>query len=173
MLFSEDDTGAINERRLLLNKDLLSKCDTEKSDVIADKKTLQADVPSCVLKHKSVFKCKICPRITCLSEGTLRDHLQSKVMCFFFWGLIMVKQKPLLFIHSTFFISTIHSTMKPSSRLTLIVFCSALIYQKTNFIDVVMSKIVPSVGGGLAFSLCLLRVIVHSKLNHLVGYFPP
>jgi len=88
MLFSEDDAGAINERRMLFNKDLLSKRDTENSDVIAEKKTLPADVPSCVLKHKSVFKCKICPRITCLSEDTLRDHLQSKVMCFSFGGLL-------------------------------------------------------------------------------------
>ncbi|XP_078431125.1 stress response protein [Wolffia australiana] len=31
-----------------------------------------------VLKHKSVFKCRICPRIICLSESTLLAHLQSK-----------------------------------------------------------------------------------------------
>lgn len=81
MIFCEDDAGAINERDMLFNKELLSKPDTEKSNVIAEKETLQ-DLPAYVLKHKSVFKCKICPRITCLSEGTLRDHLQSKVKCF-------------------------------------------------------------------------------------------
>ncbi|QCE12911.1 uncharacterized protein LOC114183756 [Vigna unguiculata] len=78
VLFSEDDGGAINERDMLFNKEFLSKPDTEKSNVIAEKETVQADMPDYVLKHKSVFKCKICPRITCLSEGTLRDHLQSK-----------------------------------------------------------------------------------------------
>ncbi|CAJ1842807.1 unnamed protein product [Sphenostylis stenocarpa] len=78
MLFSEDDAGAINEKPMLFNKELLSKCDTEKSNVITEQKSLLEDVPSYVLKHKSVFKCKICPRITCLSENTLRDHLQSK-----------------------------------------------------------------------------------------------
>lgn len=32
----------------------------------------------CVLKCKSVFKCKLCPRIVCLSEETLKAHLASK-----------------------------------------------------------------------------------------------
>lgn len=32
----------------------------------------------CVLKCKSVFKCKLCPRIVCLSEETLKAHLSSK-----------------------------------------------------------------------------------------------
>ncbi|KAG4401931.1 hypothetical protein GLYMA_02G090200v4 [Glycine max] len=50
LLFSEDDAGAINERQMLINRELLSK----------------------------VFKCRLCPRIICLSEETLRDHLQSK-----------------------------------------------------------------------------------------------
>ncbi|KAI3726439.1 hypothetical protein L1987_66236 [Smallanthus sonchifolius] len=32
----------------------------------------------CVLKSKSVFKCKLCPRIVCLTEETLKAHLKSK-----------------------------------------------------------------------------------------------
>ncbi|TKY64826.1 hypothetical protein E2542_SST07677 [Spatholobus suberectus] len=78
LLFSEDDAGAINEKQMLINRELLSKCDTEKSNVLAEKKSLPTDMPSYVLKCKSVFKCRICPRIICLSEDTLRDHLQSK-----------------------------------------------------------------------------------------------
>ncbi|KAL4582489.1 hypothetical protein LXL04_007039 [Taraxacum kok-saghyz] len=35
-------------------------------------------VLDCVLKSKSVFKCKLCPRIVCLTEETLKAHLQSK-----------------------------------------------------------------------------------------------
>ncbi|XP_020219196.1 uncharacterized protein LOC109802297 [Cajanus cajan] len=77
-LFSEDDAGALNERQMLINRELLSKCDTEKSNVLAEKNSLPTDLPSYVLKCKSVFKCRICPRIVCLSEDTLRDHLQSK-----------------------------------------------------------------------------------------------
>ncbi|KAG4401930.1 hypothetical protein GLYMA_02G090200v4 [Glycine max] len=78
LLFSEDDAGAINERQMLINRELLSKGDTEKSNVLAEKKSLPTDLPSHVLKCKSVFKCRLCPRIICLSEETLRDHLQSK-----------------------------------------------------------------------------------------------
>ncbi|CAA0839640.1 Unknown protein [Striga hermonthica] len=36
------------------------------------------DTTDCVLKCKSVFKCKLCPRIVCLSEETLKAHLNSK-----------------------------------------------------------------------------------------------
>ncbi|XP_073015271.1 uncharacterized protein [Primulina eburnea] len=32
----------------------------------------------CVLKCKSVFKCRLCPRIVCLSEESLKAHLNSK-----------------------------------------------------------------------------------------------
>ncbi|XP_038878870.1 uncharacterized protein LOC120070798 isoform X4 [Benincasa hispida] len=39
---------------------------------------LPADVPVCILKCKSVFKCKLCPRVVCLNEETLKAHLKSK-----------------------------------------------------------------------------------------------
>ncbi|XP_071731310.1 uncharacterized protein [Rutidosis leptorrhynchoides] len=39
---------------------------------------MKSDVLDCVLKSKSVFKCKLCPRIVCLSEETLTVHLKSK-----------------------------------------------------------------------------------------------
>lgn len=45
----------------------------------AEKDENLSDLPSCVLKIKSVFKCKICPRIICLTEEILRTHLKSKV----------------------------------------------------------------------------------------------
>ncbi|KAG9449030.1 hypothetical protein H6P81_008995 [Aristolochia fimbriata] len=32
----------------------------------------------CVLRCKSVFKCRLCPRIICFNENTLKAHLQSK-----------------------------------------------------------------------------------------------
>ncbi|KAF9683948.1 hypothetical protein SADUNF_Sadunf04G0066900 [Salix dunnii] len=37
------------------------------------------DVPDCILKCKSVYKCRMCPRIICLTEETMRTHLISKV----------------------------------------------------------------------------------------------
>ncbi|XP_020099186.1 troponin T, cardiac muscle isoforms isoform X2 [Ananas comosus] len=36
------------------------------------------DFASFILKCKSVFKCRLCPRIICLSEETVRAHLTSK-----------------------------------------------------------------------------------------------
>lgn len=88
LLSSEDDAGVINERPMLINRELPSKRDTKKSNILAEKESLPTDMPSYVFKCKSVFKCRICPRIVCLSEDTLRDHLQSKVMCLFLWWLI-------------------------------------------------------------------------------------
>lgn len=78
LLSSEDDAGVINERPMLINRELPRKRDTEKSNILAEKESLPTDMLSYVLKCKSVFKCRICPRIVCLSEDTLRDHLQSK-----------------------------------------------------------------------------------------------
>ena len=40
------------------------------------------ETADCILKHKSVFKCRLCPRIVCLSEETLKAHLSSKVRMF-------------------------------------------------------------------------------------------
>ncbi|XP_075475782.1 uncharacterized protein LOC142511428 isoform X2 [Primulina tabacum] len=51
---------------LVDNRDKPEKNDTE--FVMAD----------CVLKCKSVFKCRLCPRIVCLSEESLKAHLNSK-----------------------------------------------------------------------------------------------
>uniref|UniRef100_A0A0A0KZK2 C2H2-type domain-containing protein n=2 Tax=Cucumis sativus TaxID=3659 RepID=A0A0A0KZK2_CUCSA len=48
------------------------------SDILSTKASLPADTPVCVLKCKSVFKCKLCPRVVCLNEETLKAHLKSK-----------------------------------------------------------------------------------------------
>ncbi|KAL6551828.1 hypothetical protein OROGR_007982 [Orobanche gracilis] len=39
---------------------------------------IEFDTSNCVLKCKSVFKCKLCPKIVCLSEETINAHLISK-----------------------------------------------------------------------------------------------
>ncbi|KMT18608.1 hypothetical protein BVRB_2g027390 isoform A [Beta vulgaris subsp. vulgaris] len=36
------------------------------------------DLPLCVLKCKSVYKCRLCPKIVCLNEESLKTHLKSK-----------------------------------------------------------------------------------------------
>lgn len=79
LLSSEDDAGTINEREMITNKEFPSERNYEKSNVMAEKKPLPSDIPSSlVLQIKSVFKCRICPRVICLTEDTLRNHLQSK-----------------------------------------------------------------------------------------------
>ncbi|KAJ4847520.1 hypothetical protein Tsubulata_003938 [Turnera subulata] len=48
------------------------------SGVMADEDSVPDDMPDCVFKCKSVFRCRICPRIICLSEENMRIHLGSK-----------------------------------------------------------------------------------------------
>ncbi|XP_075514790.1 uncharacterized protein LOC142549627 isoform X1 [Primulina tabacum] len=43
-----------------------------------EKKDTEFDMADCVVKCKSVFKCRLCPRIVCLSEETLNAHINSK-----------------------------------------------------------------------------------------------
>lgn len=79
LLSSEDDAGTINEREMITNKEFPSERNYEKSNIMAEKKPLPSDIPSSlVLQIKSVFKCRLCPRVICLTEDTLRNHLQSK-----------------------------------------------------------------------------------------------
>lgn len=81
-LFSEDDAGTINDREVFINK-FSSERDSKKFNVMPEKKPLPADIQSAfVVQIKSVFKCRLCPRIICLTEDTLRNHLQSKVLHF-------------------------------------------------------------------------------------------
>ena len=78
---NEEDSETGNERKSHINSQL------------SDKELLSGDFPACVLKCKSVFKCRICPRIVCLNEETLKAHLKSKVrmfeLFFSFVGIIL------------------------------------------------------------------------------------
>lgn len=47
------------------------------------------DLEGCILKCKSVFKCRLCPRIVCLTEATMTAHLKSKVR--FPWYILLLK----------------------------------------------------------------------------------
>lgn len=94
-LFSEDDVEKVS-----INQDLFSKPDStvseRKSDIVGEKECLPEDMPIHVLKCKSVFKCRICPRIICLTEETLKAHLQSKVtnIAFFFLLILFIYFNP-------------------------------------------------------------------------------
>ncbi|CAK7344201.1 unnamed protein product [Dovyalis caffra] len=69
---SDDETG--DDRKTRTSVKIFKK----QSNARADKDSVPDDVPDCVLKFKSVYKCRICPRIICLTEETMRTHLSSK-----------------------------------------------------------------------------------------------
>ncbi|KAL8472652.1 hypothetical protein ACS0TY_029103 [Phlomoides rotata] len=78
---SDDDAAAQNGVQNMLG----SFADVETNSLLAgahnspekDGKT-DFDTADCVIKCKSVFKCRLCPRIVCLSEDTIKAHLSSK-----------------------------------------------------------------------------------------------
>lgn len=78
-----EDDETVNHRQIPVGLQLSSKHGSEilKKDitVMADKESVPADMPDCVLKCKSVYRCRICPRIVCLTEETMKAHLNSKV----------------------------------------------------------------------------------------------
>ena len=82
---NEDDAKTGNERQVPLANQLFGKSGSEileeQSNIVANEESLPVDFPDCVVKCKSAFKCRICPRVVCLSEETLRAHLKSKVRC--------------------------------------------------------------------------------------------
>ncbi|XP_048327428.2 uncharacterized protein LOC125421830 [Ziziphus jujuba] len=82
LLTNEDDTGTANGRQIFLEDQFSAKRDSEllkkQSNVLEADELVAGEFPACILKCKSVYKCRICPRIVCLNEESLRTHLQSK-----------------------------------------------------------------------------------------------
>ncbi|KAJ6960541.1 lisH domain-containing protein isoform X1 [Populus alba x Populus x berolinensis] len=54
------------------------KIGKKQSNIKANEESVPDDIQDCILKCKSVYKCRICPRIICLTEETMRAHLNSK-----------------------------------------------------------------------------------------------
>ncbi|KAG8478048.1 hypothetical protein CXB51_027819 [Gossypium anomalum] len=86
---SEDSSAnevGVDSAVKMINKFITNRLHTEhgaqsrgkKLDVPCNKEPLPDDFPACILKCKSVFKCKLCPRIVCLNEETARAHFNSK-----------------------------------------------------------------------------------------------
>ncbi|KAK9271517.1 hypothetical protein L1049_002740 [Liquidambar formosana] len=79
---NEDDALPEIDRENLLDSQLPGKHHAEilgtQSNIKIKKDSVPADGAGCILKCKSVFKCRLCPRIVCLTEETLRAHLESK-----------------------------------------------------------------------------------------------
>ena len=67
------------EISLPIKKSSSADADSAKSADNTDD-AVDADFPNCILKCKSVFKCKLCPRLICLNEEMVKIHLKSKVI---------------------------------------------------------------------------------------------
>lgn len=86
LLTSEEDSiegGGTNLQDGQLNKKAKTK-ETDQGASKSEERTLnssdsiQSDFADYILQCKSVFKCRLCPRIVCLSEDTVMAHLNSK-----------------------------------------------------------------------------------------------
>jgi hypothetical protein len=79
----DENSSPMYEQEHAINlpvKKAFSRVNADSSKVAANKDDpLEADFNNYVLKCKSVYKCKLCPRIMCLSEDMVRVHLESKV----------------------------------------------------------------------------------------------
>lgn len=63
----------------LLSKNADSGDADSTKDAVDTDDAVEADFANYILKCKSVYKCKLCPRIMCLNEEMVRVHLKSKV----------------------------------------------------------------------------------------------
>ncbi|KAL3525495.1 hypothetical protein ACH5RR_013867 [Cinchona calisaya] len=79
---SDDDGGSRNDRESFVESHATGKGKAESINVqhntVHEIGDIPSDVADCVVKRKSVFKCKLCPRIVCLTEDSLKAHLKSK-----------------------------------------------------------------------------------------------
>ncbi|PUZ51552.1 hypothetical protein GQ55_6G196900 [Panicum hallii var. hallii] len=66
-----------HEISLPVKKSSRANADSAKSGANTDD-AVEADFANYILKCKSVYKCKLCPRIMCLNEEMVRVHLKSK-----------------------------------------------------------------------------------------------
>ncbi|KAG5535351.1 hypothetical protein RHGRI_023199 [Rhododendron griersonianum] len=78
---NDDEIEAGNVGQPAIKRHSSRKSDAEivdpLSNTVAEKDSSPSDV-GYILKCKSVFKCRLCPRIVCLTEETLMTHLKSK-----------------------------------------------------------------------------------------------
>lgn len=76
----EEEEGTERGGRGIKDSELITEHVNESDKGIAstEEDPIQAELDNCILKCKAVFKCRLCPRIVCLSEDTVKAHLSSK-----------------------------------------------------------------------------------------------
>ncbi|KAI5684329.1 hypothetical protein M9H77_05557 [Catharanthus roseus] len=75
---SDDDTENRHATKIVMEGHLSGAGNAESVNIQHNTVSIDGDPTHCALKCKSVYKCRLCPRIVCLSEETLRAHLKSK-----------------------------------------------------------------------------------------------
>lgn len=79
---SDEDVTTLKDTKISGETHLLEKgiadLDNARNNSMPEEDDIPRDALDYVLKCKSVFKCRICPRIVCLTVQTLNDHLKSK-----------------------------------------------------------------------------------------------
>lgn len=76
---TNDDDSESEEDGERLSNSLASKKENGRIvETLAKDDPVTDDIPSRILRSKSVFKCRLCPKIVCLNMESLKTHLQSK-----------------------------------------------------------------------------------------------
>lgn len=79
---SDEDVTTLKDTKISGETHLLEKgianLDNARNNSMPEEDDIPRDALDYVLKCKSVFKCRICPRIVCLTVQTLNAHLKSK-----------------------------------------------------------------------------------------------
>ncbi|XP_050226478.1 uncharacterized protein LOC126676340 [Mercurialis annua] len=80
--FTNEDDGTGSDKEIRVGSGLSGKHNAhllkKKFNIMAEKESDPAEMEDFVLKFKSVFKCRICPRILCLTEESMKTHINSK-----------------------------------------------------------------------------------------------
>ncbi|XP_010534430.1 PREDICTED: uncharacterized protein LOC104809979 isoform X2 [Tarenaya hassleriana] len=79
----DDDSDHADEYREKMRKTKVSsrpgfEALSTKFDAVGEKEEHDQDIPDCMIRCKSVFKCRYCPNTICLNDATMRAHVASK-----------------------------------------------------------------------------------------------
>ncbi|PIA33479.1 hypothetical protein AQUCO_04100128v1 [Aquilegia coerulea] len=75
---SDDDEETGNDITNFFDGSITGKAEVAQTNTRTKKDSIETDYSDRILKCKSVYKCRLCPRLVCLTEESLRTHLNSK-----------------------------------------------------------------------------------------------
>ncbi|KAK4360604.1 hypothetical protein RND71_019556 [Anisodus tanguticus] len=79
---SDEDVTTLNDTKFAgetyASEKVIAETDNMQNNSMPEEDEIPSDASQYVLKCKSVYKCRLCPRIVCLTVQTLIAHLKSK-----------------------------------------------------------------------------------------------